>query len=76
RIVPLDKILPELLALNPLALINLGVVLLLATPAVTLISEIITYSAARNWRYAGVAFLVGLILLFSLALSLKWVRIY
>jgi uncharacterized membrane protein len=76
RVVPLDRILPELLALNPLALINLGVLLLLATPAITLLAEIVTYSAARNWRYAGIAALVSSILLLSLALSMKWIRLF
>ncbi len=76
RVVPIDRIVPELIALNPLALINLGVLLLLATPAFTLIAEIITYGAARNWRYAGIAGLVSLILLLSLALSMKWIRLF
>ncbi len=76
RVVPIDRIVAELIALNPLALINLGVLLLLATPALTLIAEIITYGAARNWRYAGIAGLVSLILLLSLALSMKWIRLF
>jgi uncharacterized membrane protein len=76
RVVPIDQIVPELMALNPLALINLGVLLLLATPAFTLIAEIVTYSAARNWRYAGIAALVSSILLLSLALSMKWIRLF
>ncbi len=73
--IPLDKIVSELLALNPLALLNLGVLLLLATPGITLLAEIVTYAAARNWRYAGVAVLVGAILLVSLALSLGWIKV-
>ena len=76
RIVPIDRIIAELAALNPLALINLGVLLLLATPAFTLIAEIITYGVARNWRYAGIAGLIILILLLSLALSMKWIRLF
>ena len=76
RVVPIDRILPEIMALNPLALINLGVLLLLATPAFTLIAEIVTYSAARNWRYAGIAALVSSILLLSLAISMKWVKLF
>ena len=76
RVVPIDRIVPELVALNPLALINLGVLLLLATPAFTLIAEIMTYASARNWRYAGIAALVSSILLLSLALSMKWIRLF
>lgn len=76
KVVPLDQILPQLLALNPLALLNLGVLLLLATPGITLFTQIITYAADRNWRYAGIASLVGAILLLSLALSMKWIRLF
>jgi len=74
--IPLDRILPELFAGNALALLNLGVVLLLATPGVTLLAILITYSAARNWRYAGISALVAAILLFSLAISLKWIVLF
>lgn len=76
RVVSLDRLVPEMIALNPLALINLGVLLLLATPASTLVAEMITYAAERNWRYAGIAALVSSILLLSLALSMKWVRLF
>jgi uncharacterized membrane protein len=76
KVIPLDRILPELVALNPLALINLGVVLLLATPGVTLFTIIVTYAAARNWRYVGIAMSVAAILLLSLAISLKWIVLF
>jgi uncharacterized membrane protein len=76
RVIPLDKILPELFALNPLALLNLGVLLLLITPGVTLLTQIATYAAARNWRFAGIATLVAAILLLSLAISLKWIVLF
>jgi uncharacterized membrane protein len=76
KVIPLDRILPELIALNPLALLNLGVVLLLATPGVTLFAIIVTYTAARNWRYAGIAASVAAILLLSLAISLKWIVLF
>lgn len=76
KVMPLDRLLPELFALNPLALLNLGVVLLLATPGVTLLASIGTYVMARNWRYAGIAALIGAILLLSLGLSLKWIVLF
>jgi uncharacterized membrane protein len=63
-------LLPQLLAGDPLALVNLGVLLLLASPGVSLLVAIATYASARNWRYAGIAALVGAILLLSLLLSL------
>ena len=74
--IPLDRLWGELVALHPLALLNLGVVLLLATPGVTLLAQIVTYAAARNWRFAGIAALVGVLLLISLALSLKWIVLF
>lgn len=76
KTVPLDRIFPELLAGNPLALLNLGLVILLATPGVTLFTEIATFIIERNWRYAGIAGLVGLILLVSIAFSLGWVKLF
>src|SRR5690348_13291774 len=76
KVVPLDRLLPELFGGNPLALLNLGVVLLLATPGVTLLAEIATYASARNWRYAGISAFIGVILLLSLALSLKWIVLF
>jgi uncharacterized membrane protein len=76
KVIPLDRILPELFALNPLALLNLGVVLLLITPGVTLLTQIATFAAARNWRFAGIATLVAAILLLSLAISLKWIVLF
>lgn len=70
HVLPLNRILPELLALNPLALLNLGVLLLLATPGLTLLSQLITFSLARNYRFAAITALVGAILLVSLSISL------
>jgi len=69
-VLPFDRLLPELLAGNPLALVNLGVLLLLAAPGVSLLVAIATFAASRNWRYAGIATLVAAILLLSLVLSL------
>jgi uncharacterized membrane protein len=76
KVIPLDRILPELLAGHALALLNLGIVLLLATPGVTLFALIVTLAAAGNRLYAGIAALVGAILLLSLAISLKWVVLF
>ncbi|MFL5734161.1 MAG: DUF1634 domain-containing protein [Chloroflexia bacterium] len=69
KVLPFDRLLPDLVAGNPLALLNLGVVLLLVVPGVSLLAAIITFAAARNRRFAGIAGLVGAILLLSLVLS-------
>ena len=74
--IPLDRLWSELLALHPLALLNLGVVLLLATPGVTLLAQIASYITSRNWRFAAISGLVGVLLLISLAISLKWIDLF
>lgn len=74
-LIPVHNLPGELAALNPLALLNLGIVMLIATPAVMLLSQIIGYARAQNWRWAGIAGLIGLILLISLAASLGWLKI-
>lgn len=66
---PFGRLLPELWAGNPLALLNLGVLLLLVTPAVSLVSLIITFAQARNRRFALIASLVALILAVSIVIS-------
>jgi hypothetical protein len=69
RGLPFERLLPELTGGNPLALLNLGVALLLVTPAFSLLSLIVTYALDRNWRYTLVASLVGAILAVSITLS-------
>jgi uncharacterized membrane protein len=73
KALPLDRVFPELLAGNPLALLNLGVLLLLATPGVTLLSEIVAYALDRNWRYLAISSVVGAILVLSVTISMKWI---
>lgn len=75
KAVPLDKLISEVISGNPLAIVSVGVVLLLLTPGVTLLSFIITYASARNWRFAGIALGIGLILLLGLSISLKWIKL-
>jgi uncharacterized membrane protein len=71
--IPIEQLPSELFALNPLALMNLGVLLLLATPGVMLLALVITYALARNWRYAAIGAFVGLVLILSVVLSLWWI---
>ncbi|MDQ6694574.1 MAG: DUF1634 domain-containing protein [Chloroflexota bacterium] len=67
---PLSALLPRLMALDPSAFLNLGVLLLLITPTATLLCQIGAHSIARTWRYAGIAILVGAILLLGLTISI------
>lgn len=70
--IPVDRIVPELFALNPLALTSLGVVTLLLTPGVTMIASAITYGRARVWLFAGLSAGLAMVLTFGIVLSLGW----
>jgi uncharacterized membrane protein len=72
-VVPFDHTFTELGAGNPLALLDLGVLVLLATPALTIAAVTLAYATARNWRYAALSLLIFAVLLLSVALSLKWI---
>jgi uncharacterized membrane protein len=75
QVMPFDRLLPEMLALNPLALVNVGVLLLLSTPGVTLIAQFVAFALARNWLYAGITAFIALAIAFSLALSLGLIKL-
>lgn len=68
-VIPLDRLFAELGALNPLALLNAGILLLLATPGVTLIAQIAAFLTNGNLRWAGIATVVALMLLTSLLIA-------
>jgi uncharacterized membrane protein len=72
RAMPPDRIPTELVMLNPAAMLNLGVLLLLVTPGVALLVEMVTFAMDGNWRYAGIAALVAAILTLSVAISMQW----
>lgn len=76
HVLPFERLVPELLALNPLALVNVGVLLLLSTPGVTLVAQFVAYALARNWLYAGITAFISLAIAFSLALSLGAIRLF
>jgi uncharacterized membrane protein len=75
HVMPADRVLPELLALNPLALVNLGVLLLLATPSVALAAQLVSFALARNWRYTAITAVIGAIILVSIGISMGWLRL-
>jgi len=74
--IPVAQILDELLAGNPLAMLDLGVLVLIATPVITIVAILASYVLDRNARFAAVAALVLAILLLSVALSLKWIKLF
>jgi len=69
--VSLDRLYDRLLAGDPHAVLSLGLLLLLASPGVTLLASMVTFATARNWRFAGLAAVTATILLLSVALALK-----
>lgn len=70
--IPVDRLVPELLALNPLALTSLGVVMLLLTPGITLFTSAVTYALSRVWLFAGLSAGLAVVITFGIVLSLGW----
>src|SRR4051812_1809355 len=69
QVLALDRIMPELARGNPLAVLNLGMLLLIATPVTTLIAAMVAFLLEGNRRYAGIAAFVVFILLLSITIS-------
>ena len=64
QVIPLDRLPAELLAGNPLALLDLGLLVLLMIPAVHLSVAAVQFGRRQDWRYLGLTLLVlGLLLL-------------
>ena len=57
------------LALHPVGFLSLGLVVLIATPMLRVVGSILVFVWQRDWRYAGVTFLVLLIMIASIALG-------
>ena len=61
---PLDKVLDGILKGNPIAVIDLGIVILIATPLVRVIAACLTFGAERDYRFVGVSlFVLAMIIL-------------
>ncbi len=56
----------ELLALQPQAVIALGLLLLIATPVLRVAVALVAFAVERDWRFVVITLLVLLILLFSI----------
>lgn len=70
RTIPISGLYDAMLAGNPDAVLSLGLLLLLASPGVTLLASMVTFAAARNWRFAGLAAISAGILLLSVVIAL------
>ena len=55
---PLDKVLEGILRGNPIAVIDLGIVVLIATPLVRIIAASITFGAEKDYRFVGISLFV------------------
>ena len=55
---PLDRILDGIVHGNPIAVIDLGIVILIATPLVRIVAAGITFGLERDYRFLGVSIFV------------------
>ena len=56
-------------ALRPSGFLALGLLVLIATPVLRVISSIIMFIYERDWRYAGITFLVFMVVVVSVILG-------
>jgi uncharacterized membrane protein len=60
---PLDQILDGIVHGNPIAVLDLGIVLLIATPMVRIVAAGITFGIEKDYRFVGIAvFVLAMIL--------------
>jgi len=69
-IVPLNQLPQEILALNAMAIITTGVLILLLTPILQVVIAIVTFSRDRDKLYLGISLALLCILASSLLLAL------
>ena len=69
-IVPLNQLPQEILALNAIAIITTGILILLLTPILQVVIAIVTFSRDRDKLYLGISLTLLCILASSLLLAL------
>ncbi len=62
-------VVPEILSLRPPGLFALGLLTLIATPVLRVVGSFFTFLRERDFQFAGITFLVLVILFFSLVLG-------
>jgi uncharacterized membrane protein len=55
---PLDRMLDGIFHANPIAVIDLGIVILIATPLVRILAAGITFGLEKDYRFLGIAIFV------------------
>jgi len=58
-----------LAALRPVAFLSLGLMVLMATPAIRVLGSVIVFLWERDWRYAGITMLVLSVMIASVLLG-------
>ncbi len=71
RVIPtaipnLGEVFTRVITLRPSGFLSLGLLVLIATPVVRVIGSFIAFLYERDWRYAGITFLVLLIVMLSI----------
>jgi len=69
-IVPLNQLPQEILALNAMAIITTGILILLLTPILQVVIAIVTFSRDRDRLYLSISLILLCILISSLLLAL------
>jgi uncharacterized membrane protein len=64
------RLAPETLFLLPTFYLFLGILCLMATPALRVLMTVVTFAAERDWRYVAVSLTVLAVLALSLTLAL------
>ncbi len=66
---PPDAVLAGVRRLQPLAIVNLGILVLIATPVARVIIAIAGFALQRRWRFVGVSSFVFLVLMVSILIA-------
>lgn len=66
---PIQQVIPQALALQTGGILALGLLILIATPILRVVSSIFAFLYERDWRYALITFIVFLIVIASIYLG-------
>jgi uncharacterized membrane protein len=66
---PLDKIFDGIVQGNPIAVIDLGIVLLIATPLVRIMAAGITFGLEKDYRFVGIAIFVLVMIMVGVSIK-------
>ncbi len=65
----LGEVFMRAISLRPSGFLSLGLLVLIATPVVRVIGSFIAFIYERDWRYAGITFLVLLVVVLSIVIG-------